>query len=260
MSSIREDGLAQLPLVRPYEDGYQIIAGHRRVACYRRLAEEDPEAYGNIPANVTDDCDDDRALILLDATNLMTRQLTPTERAKRFERLWKAVPALRKKSPELKGVRTSQVISDIISRETGQPISRATVDRAIAAGRKAKEVSELAESHKEDLSPEWVQEIGDQEGFTPDTVRDLASKSEKEQRALWADYQRDQMTPRQLSKHLDKQAPKGDRDVQQALDKVTDLLSQVSSWHHKYDAAIDSYRLSYIRHQIEKLELENLGK
>jgi hypothetical protein len=60
---------------------------------------EDPDTYRTIPVNITDGCDDEHAKILLDATNLMTRQLTPIEQAKRFERLWKAVPALRQNLP-----------------------------------------------------------------------------------------------------------------------------------------------------------------
>jgi ParB family chromosome partitioning protein len=255
MESIRTDGLAQPPLVRPFGRGYQIISGHRRVECYRRLAKEDPTTYGSIPVNVTDDCDDERALVLLDATNLMTRQLTPLERAKRFERLWKAVPELRKKSPELKGVRTSQVISDIITRETGQPISRASVDRAIAAGRRAKEVSELADSKAEELAPEWQQEIKQHEGFTPESVKAIAEKSEEAQHSLWADYQREQMSPRQLTKRLERKAPKTDRDVERALAQVIDLLTDVSSWNQQYGASIDTYRLNYIRNQVDKLSV-----
>ncbi|MBO7675302.1 MAG: ParB N-terminal domain-containing protein [Atopobiaceae bacterium] len=254
MASIRSDGLAQLPLVRPHGDGYQIIAGHRRVECYRRLAREDPASYGTIPCNVATDCDDERALILLDATNLMTRQLTPAERARRFERLWKAVPALRKKSPELRGVRTSQVISDIITRETGQPISRASVDRAMAAGRRAKEVAELADRRSDELAPEWRKEIRRREGFTPEAVNAIAGKDESAQHTLWADYQREQMTPRQLERSLERKAPKTDRDVDQALDQVTKLLRDVSAWNAKYGAEVSAYRLDYIRRQLDKLQ------
>lgn len=253
MDSIRSDGMAQLPLVRPYGDGYQIIAGHRRVECYRRLEAEEPGAWASIPVNVLEDCDDERAAILLDATNLMTRQLTPLERATRFERLWKAVPALRAKNPELKGVRTSQVISDIIERETGQQISRASVDRALAAGRRAKEVSELAEEKKEELNREWKQEIQSREGFTPEVVEEIASRDESEQRNLWADYQRDQMTPKQLERTIERKAPKTDVDVERALDSVIATLRDVSAWHKRYAADIDLYRVNYIRKQLDKL-------
>lgn len=42
VASIRSEGLGQLPLVRKLPDGaYQMIAGHRRLEAYRRLARED---------------------------------------------------------------------------------------------------------------------------------------------------------------------------------------------------------------------------
>ena len=99
MDSIRHDGMAQLPLVRETDEGLQIIAGHRRVECYRQLAKENPAAYSTIPVNVLDDCSDERALILLDITNLMVRQLLPVDRAKRLERLWNTMPSLRSEMP-----------------------------------------------------------------------------------------------------------------------------------------------------------------
>ena len=109
--------------------------------------------------NVLLDCDDDRALVLLEVTNLMMRQLSPVERARRFERLWDIVPGLREKSPELRGVCTSQVIADIVTRETGNPISRASVDRVLAAGRRAQEVSELVDVYSDSLIDPWRGEL-----------------------------------------------------------------------------------------------------
>ena len=188
LDSIRRDGLAQPPLVRPKGDGFQIISGHRRVACYRVLAEEDPEVYGSIPVNVLENCSDERALVLLDVTNLMVRQLTVTERAKRYERLWSTVPQLRKTSPELKGIRTSQIIADIITRETGQSISRASVDRVLAAGKRAQEVSDLVKQYSDSLIDPWKQEMVTREGFTTTVVKELASRDETIQIQLWADY------------------------------------------------------------------------
>ena len=42
VASIRSEGLGQLPLVRKLPDGaYQMIAGHRRLEAYKRLARED---------------------------------------------------------------------------------------------------------------------------------------------------------------------------------------------------------------------------
>lgn len=253
LDSIRRDGLAQPPIVRPIGDGYQIIAGHRRVECYRILAKEDPEAYSTIPVNILEDCSDERALVLLDVTNLMVRHLTISERAKRYERLWKTVPQLRDKQPELRGVRTSQVIADLITRETGQPISRATVDRVLAAGKRAQEVSELVETRRDELVDQWANELSTKEGFSTAAVEELASREGTVQKQIFADYQREGMTPKQLEKRLVHASPKSDADVERALDSVIKTLRDVSTWQKKYSAAVDTYRVEYIRRQLDKL-------
>lgn len=253
VDSIRREGLAQLPLVRETADGYQIIAGHRRVESYRRLAEEDPARYNTMPVNVLADCNDERALVLLEVTNLMMRQLTQAERAKRFERLWDIVPSLREKEPELRGVRTSQVIADIVSRETGQPISRASVDRVLSAGRRAQEVSALVDDYSDALIEPWHDELLSKEGFSPAVVKEIASREGSVQKQMWADYQRDEMTPKQFEKSLERVAPKGEVDIEHALDSVIRTLRNVSAWHTKYGAPVDMYRVDYIRGQLDKL-------
>lgn len=54
VASIRSEGLGQLPLVRKLPDGaYQMIAGHRRLEAYRRLAREDA-AFRTIPVTLVD--------------------------------------------------------------------------------------------------------------------------------------------------------------------------------------------------------------
>ncbi len=251
--SIRRDGLAQPPLVRECDGGYQIISGHRRVACYRELAKEDPQAYATMPVNVLADCDDERALILLDVTNLMVRHLSVMERARRYERLWNTVPALRKKRPELKGVRTSQIIADIVTRETGQSVSRATIDRALAAGKRAQEVGALVGMHADELIAPWAQELTEREGFSPDVVKELASRDETVQRRLLADYQRDGLSPKQFERMISYEAPKTDVDIEHALDQVIRTLRDVSAWRKKYGAAVDTYRVEHIRTQLDKL-------
>ena len=80
VASIRSEGLGQLPLVRKLPDGaYQMIAGHRRLEAYRRLAREDA-AFRTIPVTLVDDLDDARARVLLNVTNLVTRRLSQEER------------------------------------------------------------------------------------------------------------------------------------------------------------------------------------
>ena len=264
MESIRRDGLAQLPLVRRTIDAdgkpiLQILSGHRRVESFRRLnaqeraADPDASTYASIPVNILDNCSDERALVLLDISNLMVRQLAPLERAKRFERLWNTVPELRRQAPELKGVRTSQIIAEIITRETGQPISRASVDRALAAGRRAQEVSQLVDEYEDVLIKGWRNEFRTHEGFTPATVKEIASRDERVQKQLLADYQRDQLTPKQLDKQLKRESVKTEIDVENALDGIIRTLRTISAWRSEYGVRIDTYRTDYIRNQLDDL-------
>ena len=253
MESIRHEGLGQLPLVRPWKDGYQIIAGHRRKECYARLAQEDPERYSTMPVNVREDLDDEMSQILLDTTNLMTRTLTPRERAVRYERIWKLVPELRRKDKSLKGVRTSQVIADIVTRETGQSVSRASIDRAIAAGRKAKEVSDLADAYSDALIGPWQKEFQQRDGFSPDAVKSVATRDGSVQESLWADYQRESMTPKQFSKALERQAAKTETDAERLLDAMIKQARQLSAMKVKDGVAIDMYRVGVLKRLLDKL-------
>ena len=119
VASIRSEGLGQLPLVRKLPDGaYQMIAGHRRLEAYRRLAREDA-AFRTIPVTLVDDLDDARARVLLNVTNLVTRRLSQEERGARYAAIGREVPALREADPSLKGVRTNDIIARIVTEETG---------------------------------------------------------------------------------------------------------------------------------------------
>lgn len=119
--SIELDGLAQPPLVRELPDGtYQAVAGHRRLAAVRMLAEEHPgePRWRTVPCLVARGMDDRRARILLDVTNLETRDLTAAERAQRTAALAELVPERRASDPSLRGVRTTEVIARML-REAG---------------------------------------------------------------------------------------------------------------------------------------------
>lgn len=139
VDSIRSEGLGQLPLVRQLPDGaYQMIAGHRRLEAYRRLAREDA-SFARIPVTLVDDLDDARARVLLNVTNLVTRRLSQEERGARYAAIGREVPALRATDASLKGVRTNDIIARIVTEETGQAVSPATVKRAIAAEKRLRE-------------------------------------------------------------------------------------------------------------------------
>ena len=185
VASIRSEGLGQLPLVRKLPDGaYQMIAGHRRLEAYRRLAREDA-AFRTIPVTLVDDLDDARARVLLNVTNL-------------------------------KGVRTNDIIARIVTEETGQSVSPATVKRAIAAEKRLRETREQAELLTGDLNENWQVEA--QAGVVdPLTLRAISQLPNQKQLDLFVEYQRQEMTLGQLKAHLKASRPKTTADASRAL-------------------------------------------
>ncbi|RDB64028.1 ParB/RepB/Spo0J family partition protein [Eggerthella sinensis] len=216
VDSIRSEGLGQLPLVRQLPDGaYQMIAGHRRLEAYRRLAREDA-SFARIPVTLVDDLDDARARVLLNVTNLVTRRLSQEERGARYAAIGREVPALRATDASLKGVRTNDIIARIVTEETGQAVSPATVKRAIAAEKRLREAHDQAEQLTGELDENWRVEA--QAGaLDPLTMRAISELPPQKQRDLFAEYQRKEMTPGQLKAHLKAMRPKTSADAARAL-------------------------------------------
>ncbi len=79
-ASVRENGVLQPILVRPHGDGYQLIAGERRLAAAQRAG------LLRIPA-VVRDAPDDRLLELALVENIQREQLNPIEEAQAYHRL-----------------------------------------------------------------------------------------------------------------------------------------------------------------------------
>lgn len=217
VASIKADGLGQLPLVRQLSDGsYQMIAGHRRLEAYRRLAADDPQAYGELPVTLVEGLDDSQAAVLLNVTNLVARRLSQEERGARYAAIGREVPALRASDPSLKGVRTNDVIARIVTEETGQSVSPATVKRAIAAERRLREAREQAEKLTGALDENWQTEAAT--GLIdPLTLKEVSELPLARQFDLFTRYQRDELTPSQLRGVIRELRPKTRDDAQRAL-------------------------------------------
>lgn len=223
MASIEKDGLGQLPLVRRLPDGtYQMIAGHRRLECFRRLAVAHPGADGQpgpydlLPVNVIDGLDDARASILLNVTNLVTRNLTQEERGARYRAIGRRVPAMRAADPSLRGVRTNEVIARIVTKETGNPVSEATVKRAIAAERRLAEAREKATRLRSDLTDNWQVEASTGK-IDPVTLKSISELPEDRQEELFVSYQRQGLAPGALRAHIRRLEPKTAEDARREL-------------------------------------------
>jgi ParB family chromosome partitioning protein len=79
-ASIRENGILQPVLVRPFGDGYQLIAGERRLSAAQRAG------LLKIPA-VIRDVPDDRLLELALVENIQREPLNPIEEAQAYQNL-----------------------------------------------------------------------------------------------------------------------------------------------------------------------------
>jgi ParB family chromosome partitioning protein len=79
-ASIRENGILQPVLVRPFDGGYQLIAGERRLSAAQRAG------LLKIPA-VVRDVPDDRILELALIENIQREPLNPMEEAQAYQRL-----------------------------------------------------------------------------------------------------------------------------------------------------------------------------
>ncbi|MFH1552906.1 MAG: ParB/RepB/Spo0J family partition protein [Candidatus Omnitrophota bacterium] len=81
ISSLREKGIIQPVLVRPVEDGYELVAGERRWRAAQHLGVEE------IPAIVRDDIDDASSLEISLIENIQREELNPIEEANAYREL-----------------------------------------------------------------------------------------------------------------------------------------------------------------------------
>jgi ParB family chromosome partitioning protein len=91
-ASIRANGVLQPILVRPYANGYQLVAGERRLAAAQRAG------LLQIPAQVRD-VPDDRLLEFALIENLQREPLNPLEEAQAFQRLMETTGGTQEEIP-----------------------------------------------------------------------------------------------------------------------------------------------------------------
>lgn len=99
--SIREVGLLDPVVAVPVGDGYRLISGHRRLAAYRLLAEEDREKYGTIPTRVVAAMDDLRETLALVTANSTVRELTYAEKLQQEKVLRETLTAMKEAGMEV---------------------------------------------------------------------------------------------------------------------------------------------------------------
>ena len=114
--SIEKFGVLTPIIVRPIDnEKYEIIAGHNRVECSKKLGKE------SIPAKIMNIDDDDATLIMID-TNLCSRdKISPIEKGRAYKL---KLEILKKKTQEL--LDNSNVDGDSLIRESQKSVDKLT--------------------------------------------------------------------------------------------------------------------------------------
>lgn len=105
-TSIRENGILQPVLVRPFENGYQLIAGERRLSAAQRAG------LLKIPA-VVREVPDDRLLELALVENIQREPLNPIEEAQAYSHLMEATKETQEQISERLGKDRSTIANSL---------------------------------------------------------------------------------------------------------------------------------------------------
>jgi ParB family chromosome partitioning protein len=105
-ASMRENGVLQPVLVRPYAEGYQLIAGERRLAAAQRAG------LLKIPAVIRDE-PDERLLELALIENLQREPLNPMEEAQAYQNLMDATGGTQEQIAERLGKDRSTIANSL---------------------------------------------------------------------------------------------------------------------------------------------------
>jgi ParB family chromosome partitioning protein len=105
-ASIRENGILQPVLVRPFGDGYQLVAGERRLSAAQRAG------MLKVPA-VVREVPDERLLELALIENIQREPLNPMEEAQAYQRLMDATEATQEQIAERLGKDRSTIANSL---------------------------------------------------------------------------------------------------------------------------------------------------
>ena len=105
-ASIRKNGILQPVLVRPFADGYQLVAGERRLAAAQRAG------MLKIPA-VIRDVPEERVLELALIENIQREQLNPMEEAQAYQNLMEETEATQEQIAERLGKDRSTIANSL---------------------------------------------------------------------------------------------------------------------------------------------------
>lgn len=142
VDSVKEYGVMTPAIVRPRrDDGYEIVAGHRRCHASRRAGVD------TMPCIVRD-MDDDTAIILMVDSNCQREHILPSEKAKAYQM-------------KLEAIKRQGRRSDLTSGQVGPKLEERRSNQIVAekAGESVKQVQRFIRLNK--LTPDLMQLVDD---------------------------------------------------------------------------------------------------
>lgn len=254
--SIETVGLSQLPLVRLLPDGtHQMLCGHRRLLAFKRLRAAHPgdERWETIPCSIVSGISDEMALARLNASNLITREMSPAERASRIAQIFGAAKEEGpRRDSEGKPMSTAERAADIITEQTGKPISVRTVYRALKQDQMRRDAEAEAVRRTGQLDHNWEVEAGSGR-VDAETIKRISELPPKRQEALFVDYQRDSMSPTKLRRAVVGAEPPSYKEGMRAMDQAITCVrraARVAEGH----VPIARAQLARLREALAELE------
>ena len=174
VDSIRQVGILSPVILRPTDDGYEMVSGHRRMHA-AKLA-----GLTEIPAVVRDMTDEEAVIFMVDS-NLQREVILPSERAKAYQMKMEAI--------KRQGLR-----ADLTSVQVEQKLDRKTAREKIAENAPDSPSQVRRYIRLNDLDPQLLQMVDDGKiGLTP--AVELSYLNPEEQKLLVETIDSEQATP-----------------------------------------------------------------
>ena len=146
VESVKERGLIQPVLVRPFDGGYEMVSGHRRKRAYELAGIE------KIPARVQELTRDEAILAMVDS-NLQRERILPSEKAKAYKMRLEAMKrqGMRTDLTSVPVAQKSKTSREILGDEVGE--SQDQVRRYIRLNDLIPEILQLVDEDKIAMRP-----------------------------------------------------------------------------------------------------------
>lgn len=209
VEDISINGLNHNLVVRPIENGYELISGERRYTALNKLVERGEDKFKKVPCKISDLNDLDSEIVLIQA-NAQSRELSDADKLKQIERLTELYNIKKSKGEKVGKIR------DKIAKDTG--LSPAQVGRysAISKGL-IKELKDVLEKGNLSIS----------------NASEFAVLSEENQRLILSVIKNEISISKNEANELKNKFKKIEKDKEDLLSKEEKYISEIKNLKDK---------------------------